>query len=158
MQTHTPSLSAFRQVAHAAHARLVEGLYDLAHSAGAQEQRAAWQVLEAVLLDHLRWEGELLLPEFALVCSDEAVRIREEHQRICQLVARLSERSPRAWLDLALLTELRRRVSECGALEERLLYPWAEQCLQPRKKGEFQQRSQVHALLGPAPRAIRVAS
>ena len=25
-------------------------------------------------------------------------------------------------------------------------------------KGEFQQRSQVHALLGPAPRAIRVAS
>jgi hypothetical protein len=145
MQDKTPIRSAFRSVADLGHAQLIQGLDDLSHSSRANEQRAMWRLLEPALLEHMRLESELLLPEFELVLGGDAARIREEHERIRQLAIRLNDTPPRACLDRASVAELRRLITDCAALEERVLYAWAELCLPQRKKGDFLQRAQALA-------------
>lgn len=148
MQDKTPSLSAFRSVAHGVHAQLTQGLDDLSQSRSATEQRATWRLLELSLLDHMRLEAELLLPEFELALGSDAARIREEHERIRQLAIRLDDTPTPACLDSALVAKLLQLITDCAAREERVLYPWAELCLPRRKKGDFLQRAQ--ALARPA--------
>jgi hypothetical protein len=135
------SQSAFRSLAHATHAQLGQGLSEVARTQGARAQWAAWLTLEGLLLSHLRAEEELLLPDFDLVLSGEAAHLREEHQRIRELMVQAGTTLCDTRIDATLLVDLGKRISRCAAHEERVLYPWAERYLRPRKKGEFVQRS-----------------
>lgn len=153
MQVHVPSYSAFRSAAHAFHAQMIQALDALRQRSSPSEQQARWQLLEPALLDHMQLEEALLLPEFDLGLSDQAARIRQEHERIRRLAMHLSEVAPRACLDGALVAELLRLVRECAALEERVLYPWADLRLPQWKKATFVQRTEgvTRAGFGPGP-------
>lgn len=149
MLRHANATSAFRTVAHAVHTQLIQDLRTLTQRARATERgRSAWQALEAALLAHLRLESELLLPDLDLVRGNEASRIREEHERIRQLVVHLNQDS--STVDAEALTGLCDRVEDCVALEERMLYPWADLYLPQRKRAEFIRRSPQSAGAGAA--------
>lgn len=154
----TSAMSAFRTVAQTIHAGLIQRLFQFTQNAQVVRDEAAWDALEAAVLGHLRLEGELLLPDFGLAADSEAARIREEHEGIRQVVVVLSGACPDAPFEVGALTELRRRLQACAALEERTLYPWADLYLRRRKKGEFVQRSQQAGGMAGGRRAIRVAS
>jgi hypothetical protein len=134
------SQSAFCSLAHASHAELVQALSALIRTSGLAQRRAGWQRVEDELLRHLRAEDELLLSDFDLALPAEATTIREHHQRIRQLIVQVIAAAKAGNVDAGLLKQLRACLVACSDHEERVLYPWADDCLRPRKKREFLQR------------------
>jgi hypothetical protein len=148
MNEQMSSHSLFRSHALATHAQMSAALAELARARETSRPTRAWRALEAALLDHLRDEDELLLPDFSLAFPGEAARIRGAHERIRQLMAGANKS---AQLDAQALDDLSRLARDCSDFEERMLYPWAEQRLRQSKKGEYLRRGRTHAGAGTAP-------
>lgn len=138
--------SEFMTAAHAAHARLSSSLSRLRAARGVSEVlQNRWSQFEADLLAHLRAEEDLLLPTFALCHHVDATRVRSEHLKMRSLLVTIDQALAAGQLDAQALASLQTLLDENGGFEERSLFPWAQQCLQPRQRGEFQQRAQYRA-------------
>jgi len=138
--------SDFTTEAHAAHARLSASLCALRAARGVSEKlRRQWSHFEAELLTHLRAEEDLLLPTFGLFHHADAARVRSQHLAIRNLLVTIEQALAARQLDRQALASLQTQLDESGGFEERSLFPWAQQCLRPRQRGEFQQRTQRRA-------------
>ncbi len=136
--------SEFCSTAHAVHARLHSASSALAAArAASADVRERWSDFEAELLDHLRAEEELLLPAFALSYDADATRLRSEHHQLRALLVAVDGELAAGRLNREALRALEELLARSSAFEERSLFPWAQRCLQPRRRGEFQERTRA---------------
>jgi hypothetical protein len=132
--------SAICAQARATHEGLQERLATLRADGCTSETSARWASFEAALLHYLRAEDELLLPAFDLDCYADAARVRSEHNRIRALLLTIATGIGAQRLDEAALDALGQLLDRSFQFEEARLFPWAQRCLRPRRRGEFQQR------------------
>jgi hypothetical protein len=148
--------SEFMTQAIAAHARLSAALSAMrAARRVSQKLRDDWSHFEAELLNRLRAEQELLLPAFDLAHHAEAVRVRSEHHRLRELVITVEQALAAHQLDERALQSLQTLLERNRSFEERSLFAWAQQCLRPRNRSEFLERTRKRIAL--LPHAKRVA-
>ena len=85
-----------------------------------------WDDFERVLLGHLAWEEQSLLPRFGLAKPVEAVLIKQDHARIRALLTDLGLQLDLRSLRAERVDEFMALLRTHSALEERVLYRWAE--------------------------------
>ncbi len=129
-------LHALLTAEHAALEKRYEEIQSAFHANAREEVVALWTSFEAALLEHMKLEEELILPELAHVDPDAVAEIEAEHGRLRTLLAELG-----VGVDLHRtrednVTGLLGVLKAHGQREERLLYRWAEENLSaaPRRR------------------------
>jgi Hemerythrin HHE cation binding domain len=108
------------------YARLLDAL-----AVNAPDVRDLWTELDHELLAHMEAEERFVLPAFARIDRDEAVAILREHGRIRELLLELGIAVDLHYIRFERSREFIETLRAHAAREDRLLYRWADQKLDP---------------------------
>jgi hypothetical protein len=106
---------------------LFNRLLQCAHRNDTESLGPLWTVFERVLLDHLAWEEEHLLPDYKLEHLEDSVAIEKDHARFRSIVAEIGVAVDLHLVREEIVREMIDLLRSHAQREEEQFHLWAEE-------------------------------